>query len=307
MRPPSRRSTVLAAVLARTIRPLADRSNPSGAQLRVMRAVVDGVGGRRARLRRADPALPGRWVRAAGVTESAAAVLYLHGGGYVVGSPRSHHRLAYRLSAATGVPVFVADYRRAPEHTFPAAADDALAAYRAMLESFPAGRIALAADSVGGHLAASVLVDVARLDLARPAAVALFSPALDFTAARTVELDRLTRDPFLSPSYGLRCAAAYFADTPREDPRVSVFDADLAGWPPALIQVGGTECLRGDAAALADALGAVNVPCELQIWPGQVHVFHGFGWIPEARAAVRYAGEWLRTHLTPTSEESRRA
>lgn len=234
-------------------------------------------------------------------------VLYLHGGGYVFGSSRSHRGLAYRLSAAAGVPVFLSDYRRAPEHPFPAAADDALAAHRALLERFPAPRITIAADSVGGHLAASLLGDLRRLGLPLPAAVALFSPALDVAAAEVVERDRLARDPFLSPAYGLRCADAYLGDTPRDHPRIAVLEADKTGWPPVIIQVGGTECLLADAQRLAAALHTAGVPCELQIWPGQVHVFQSFGWLPEARTAVRYAGEWLRTHLTPSSEESSHA
>ncbi len=145
-------------------------------------------------------------VRARSAAPGAATVLYLHGGGYVVGSARTHRKPALRLSAASGTEVVLLDYRRAPEHPFPAAPDDAYAAYRALLdEGIAAERIVLAGDSVGAHLACTLLGDITRDRLPMPAAALLWSPPLDWTGATAAERDRIARDPSLSPRGGARC------------------------------------------------------------------------------------------------------
>lgn len=227
----------------------------------------------------------------------------LHGGGYVFGSHRSHRALAARLSAAGQSRVFVADYRLAPKHPFPAAADDALTAYRWLLASGVASdRIALVGDSAGGHLVSCLLGDLRRLGIPGPAAAVLMSPALDLTGDDAAARDGLSSDPVLSPTYGRKCFQAYLGDAAPTNPRVDVFAADKAEWPPTLIQVGDTECLLGDAERLTAALGEAGVDCELQVWPGQVHVFQAFARkLPEAREAIEYAGAFIRDHL-PTAD-----
>lgn len=300
--PPSAHSRLVAAVLSRTIRPLTDTLSPHGLQLWVLRTLALGAGGGLARLPRGAQstpihlgAVPCLRVRAQSVAPGAATVLYLHGGGYVFGSPRTHRKLALRLSAASGTEVVLPDYRRAPEHRFPAAANDAYAAYRALLdEGISAERIVLAGDSAGAHLACTLLGDITRDGLPMPAAALLWSPPIDWTGATAAERDHIARDPLLSPRAGARCSRAYFGT----DASLSVLDGNLSSWPPVLIQAGGTECLLTDVEHLTESLVAAGVPCETQVWPGQVHVFQALAaLVPEARAAIDYSGRFISDQL----------
>lgn len=291
----------MAGLLGSSLRPLADAWSPSGYQLRLMRGMVDVFGVVRSPVgtrvwRGRYGSVSGLWVLAPGASGSAGVLLYLHGGGYVFGSSRSHFGLVKRLSSASGLAAFLVEYRRAPEHPFPAAADDVLAAYQALLDrGVDPARIAVAGDSVGGHLVSSLLGDLHRLGLPMPAAAVMFSPALDPTGAGAKQRNLAMRDPVISPAYGLKCLHAYLRDTEVSHPRVAVLDADLTGWPPVLIQVGDTECLLGDSERMAEALASAGVPCELQVWPGQVHVFQALArYLPEARAAIAHAGDFLR-------------
>lgn len=300
----TRRARVLAAALSRSLRPYTDRSEARGLDLRVLRALADmrgclalPLGLRATFVRRGDAR--GYWVSAKDADRDRGVILYVHGGGFVFGSLRSHRDVVRRLSAASGLAAFFVDYRRAPEHPFPAAADDVLAAYRLLLhEGIDPDRIVLAGDSVGGSLVGGLLHDVQRLGLPMPAAVHLMSPALDVTATRALPRDAAQRDPMLSPQYGLRCADSYLAGESPTHPRIAVLDQDKRDWPPVLIQVGDTECMLGDAEALAASLAAAGVEHDLEVWPGQVHVFQAFPFLPEARAAVTRAGEFLREHAT---------
>ncbi|MEU4812922.1 alpha/beta hydrolase [Nocardia fluminea] len=301
----SLQSGIVAAVSAAALRPLVEELSPTGFQLRLMRAVTFGIGGgllptpRHAHVAHSRiDSVPGLWARAEGVSEDADVVLYLHGGGYVLGSPRAYRSLALRLSAASGTAVFVPKYRLAPEHPFPAAADDALDAYRALIASGVApDRLALAGDSAGAHLVCTLLGDISRSGLPMPAGAVLMSPALDWTGSSATARDAIERDPLVSPRYGAKCGHAYVGGNVA-NPRLALLDAELASWPPILIQVGGTECLRDDATRLADTLSAAGVPCELQVWPGQVHVFQGLAAVvPEARAAIAAGGRFLAGRL----------
>ncbi|WP_158893602.1 alpha/beta hydrolase [Amycolatopsis anabasis] len=297
---PSVESVRLRRLFASRVRPVADWASPRGAQLRAIRRTADSAG--LVRLPRGTRAWPARygevrgiWIRAAGASPSHGALLYLHGGGFVFGSPRSHRPLAYRLSRLTGLPVFLLDYRRAPEHAFPAAAEDALAAYRLLLDKgFPPERLVVAGDSAGGHLTAGLLADLAREALPRPAAAYLLSPWLDLGLAEAWRRDREHRDPFLAPSYAEKCRLAYAATTSINHPRLNVLGADHSAWPPVLVHVGGTEALLPDSERLAESAASA----ELRVWPGQVHVFQAFAdYLPEGREALREAGEFLRRAL----------
>lgn len=301
---PSPESVRVAGRLARHFRPRADRWSPKGYQLRILRWAADGYGllsrPRHTRVERAQlGSMRGSWIVARGVLSDGRAVLLLHGGGYVLGSDRSHRGLAANLSAASRTPVLIPAYRRAPEHPFPAAADDALLAYQSLLDAgFRGEQVALAGDSVGGHLAACLLSDMGRLGLPMPAAVVLMSPALDLTGEAATARDQEQRDPILSPAYGRQCLSAYLGKTAPTDPRLDVFAGTMRTWPPTLIQVGDTECLLADAQRLAALLEAAGVPHELQVWPGQVHVFQALArHLPEARSAIGYAGEFLYGRL----------
>lgn len=238
----------------------------------------------------------GEWVRAEGVDPHGPALLYLHGGAFVTCSPRTHRGLTGELSAASGRPVFAVRYRKAPRYPFPAAADDALRAYAWLTAT---GRpVAIGGDSAGGQLAVATTLGARRHRLPRPAAVLLNSPALDLTGALARARDARRRDAFaparrIAPAFEL-----YLGDADRSDQRVSVLQADLVGFPPTLIHVGGTEMLLDDSRVLARRLGAAGAEVQLRVTPGQIHVFPAlFRLLPEARAALHDSGRFLADRL----------
>jgi acetyl esterase/lipase len=245
-----------------------------------------------------DSGVRGRWIRGSGAPQSAGVLLYVHGGGFVFGSFESHFPLVRRLQAEIGVDAFFVEYRLAPENQYPAAADDVLAAYQYLLDQgVEPASVVVAGDSVGGQLISGLMVDLVDRSLPLPAALLLMSPALDLAATQTLRLDAERRDPILSPVVGLRLLRGYAGDPPPEDRRLHVLEATKDGWPPTLITVGGTECLLGDASSMAASLRNADVPCELQVWPGQVHVFQAFPMLPEARTSLRNAGQFLRKYV----------
>lgn len=300
---PSLRSQLLACILSLGFRPWTERSSTQDLDLRRVNRLTAPSGKVRGRrgitIEEVDEeGVRGRWIRSAGQAEPSGVLLYLHGGGFVFGSFESHFPLVRRLQAETGFDVFFVEYRLAPEHPYPAAADDALRAYRYLLDrDIPAERLAVAGDSVGGQLICGLMVDLLESSQALPAAMLLMSPALDLSASQTLRIDAERRDPLLSPVVGLRLLRGYAGDIPPNHGRLRVLEAPKEGWPPTLITVGGTECLLGDASSMAAALRSAGVPCELQVWPGQVHVFQAFPLLPEARASIRNAGRFLRENV----------
>ncbi|MGH3435035.1 MAG: alpha/beta hydrolase [Sciscionella sp.] len=290
----------MARTYRRYVRPFSDRFTPRGPRLLATRRFTDSGGlvrlprGTRVWKARYGP-IRGVWIQARHASSRNGLLVHLHGGGFVFGSARSHRGMAYALSSASGMPTFLPEYRLAPRHPFPAAADDCLAAYRALIDhNVTGGRIRLSGDSAGGHLVCGLLGDIRRHGLPMPAATALFSPMLDLRCTEVVERDLACDDPFISPSAAFASAAAYAGTTPLDDPRLDVLNADKAEWPRTLIQTGELECLLGDSERLAKSLDAAGVACELQVWPGQMHVFQAFDFIPESRAAIRYTGDFLR-------------
>ncbi|MGW2664082.1 alpha/beta hydrolase [Nocardia tengchongensis] len=302
---PSPQSRRLAATLSKTLRPIADRLGTGPREVRFARMLFDTLGrGRRpsdvARTRTVMGAIPAiHLAPRTAVAGSESAVLYVHGGGFVFGSARSHAGLAAWLAHHSGMPVWLPDYRRAPEDPFPAARDDVLAAYRYLLGTgIPAARIALVGDSAGAHIIAEMLVQLAGRKLPVPGAVVLFSPLLDLTGESMFAADRLHRDPFASPRYALRAGAAYLNGTAPRDPLVDVLDGELPRWPRTLIQIGDTECMVPAAEHFADRLRNAGTPVALQIWPGQVHVFQSVAArLPEGRAALRETGAFLAAQM----------
>jgi acetyl esterase/lipase len=215
-------------------------------------------------------------------------VLYLHGGGFTVGSPATHRALATHLAAATGATVHLLDYRLAPEHPFPAALDDAYAAYRALLDrGAEPGRTALAGDSAGGWLALSLALRLRDQGDPLPAVLGLISPWLDLDAARA------DSDPMLQPGWLRQCAAGYGPGA-----TAAPLAADLAGLPPLVVQVGSEEVLLDDAVALARRARAAGVPVDLRRLDGLWHVAHASaGLVGGSTAAVRTFGETLAARL----------
>lgn len=245
----------------------------------------------------------GEWVRAPGVEFGPRAMYYLHGSGYVACSPRTHRGLAARLSQRTGLPVFLIDYRLAPEHRFPAAANDVEAGYRWLLDQgYDAKDIVIAGDSAGGHLALDLLLENDRHARPQPAAVALFSPLIDLTLGLAATQERSRRDPVISARAAARLPNAYTRGTPSDTPRLRLSipaDTDL---PPMLVQTGSIEMLSADSRHLQEMVRRAGGRCELEVWPGQMHVFQALPLVvPEADRAVDNAANFLRDALAATA------
>ena len=229
------------------------------------------------------------------------AILYLHGGGYTLGSPNTHKSLSTHLAVAARCKVLVPDYRLAPEHPYPAALEDAVSAYRALLERFPAGQLAIGGDSAGGGLALCTALALRKAGLPPPAALLLISPWTDMTlSGETVNtLDSV--DPMLGRVWLSRAAEAYRGGLAPSDPQLSPLFANLAGLPPILIQVGEDEILLDDSRRLAERAKAARVDVALEVEAGYWHDFQVHAGVLDASdaAIARIAGfldrAWRRT------------
>jgi epsilon-lactone hydrolase len=235
-------------------------------------------------------------VEVAGV-ESGDVVFYLHGGAYAIGSAAASAGLASDVVRRAGARAISVDYRLAPESPYPAAVDDAVAAYRALLESVPSSRIAIVGESAGGGLAVATLVALKLAGLPQPSSAAVFSPWADLTLSGDSMRAKAAVDPSFTPA-GLRLRAADYAAGSLADPLASPVFADLAGLPPLLIQAGSHEILLDDATRLAARAAAADVPVTLEVTPGVPHVFQAFSaLLEEADAALNSAGTFIRAHL----------
>jgi monoterpene epsilon-lactone hydrolase len=251
----------------------------------------------------AEPAaaggIKGEWVRAKSVRRNDAALLYLHGGGYVIGSPKSHRHMLGPLSADSGLPIFAADYRLAPEHPFPAAVDDAVAAYKGLLDSgIAADKLAIAGDSAGGGLTIAMLVAARDKGLAMPACAVVISPWCDLSQGGESFRSRAKRDPIVKKEGIDVMATAYLAGTDPKTPLASPLFANLKGLPPLLIQVGTEEALHEDAVALKARAESAGVEVSFESWGGMIHVWHIFHPIlSEGRDAIARAGAFLKQRI----------
>lgn len=227
-----------------------------------------------------------------------AVVLYFHGGAYAVGSAPDSVGLASDVARRTGARVVSVDYRLAPEHPYPAAVEDAVAAYRALLDDgVPASAIAVVGESAGGGLAVAALVALNEAGLPQPSSVAVFSPWADLTLSGASLTGKADLDPALTLE-GMRIRAGdYLAGADATAPTASPVLADLTGLPPLFIQVGSHEILLDDAVRLAARAGACDVPVQLQVWAELPHVFQAFGaFLDEADAALRAAAAFTKEH-----------
>ena len=242
---------------------------------------------------------PAEWICPAGARGDAA-LLYLHGGGYVIGSPRSHRHLAEAFARSAGIACLLPDYRLAPEHPFPAAVDDALAAYRSLVEErkIAPARIAVGGDSAGGGLAVATLVAIREARLPLPSAAVAISPWTDLTCSAPSYQSRAARDPLVTLANITVMAREYLRAADPRTPLASPLFADLRGLPPLLIHVGSEEVLLDDAAGLAERARAAGVPVTLEVWEQMIHVWHWFlPWLDEAQAAVEKIGGFLRSQM----------
>lgn len=238
----------------------------------------------------------GEWVRSGGL--AAGSVLYLHGGGYLACSPKTHRPITGAY-ANRGLEVFAPDYHLAPEHPFPAAVDDALAAYKGLLDSGVAPeRLSVSGDSAGGGLALATLLAVKAAGLPMPSSAVVFSPWTDLAVTgATVQTNR-RRDSMLVGDLLKDGAAFYLNGADAKNPLASPLYGDLAGLPPLLIHVGEAEVLRDDSARFAARAADAGVAVTLKIWDGMPHVWQLFQVIlPEARAAMEEAADFAKRHI----------
>ena len=242
--------------------------------------------------------VPAHWLTAPG-TEAGPVLLFLHGGGYELGSLRSDGELAARLGRASGMRVLFPEYRLAPEHPFPAAIDDALAAWRWLRtgQQLSPALIAVAGDSAGGGLAVALLVATRDAGQALPAAAALMSPTVDLTSSGASMTERAGQDPISTPAMLRQFAADYLAGADPTTPLASPLFASLAGLPPLLIQVGTADLLLSDSERLAAAAAHAGVDVTLQIGEGLTHVYQLLVGTPEAAQATEQIGTFLRARV----------
>ena len=245
------------------------------------------------------------WLRPKGAPDDKV-LLYLHGGAYVLGSCQSHRQMVSHIARASGLNALVPEYRLSPEHKFPAAIDDAVAVYRALLASgIVPENIVIAGDSAGGGLTVATLLLLRHTGDPLPAAAVLLSPFLDVTASGESATTRADRDPwFHAGDLGVVVRHYCRADEVR-NPLVSPVFANVAGLPPVYIQVGDDEILLSDSTRFADKIRAAGGTVDIEIWPEMWHVFQLFvGKMPEARKAINKIGDYLRA-LYPPAEPSK--
>lgn len=221
-------------------------------------------------------------------------LLYLHGGAYTVGSPRSHRPMVARLAHNARTAAVVADYRLGPEHPFPAAVDDAEAAYRSLLESHAPGQIVVAGDSAGGGLSLALLLRAKAKGLPQPAGCYVMSPWADLTQSGASYLSKAATDPSITKAGLDTEAGAYLGGADPRRPEASPVFGDFDGAAPVFIQTGSEEALLSDSVTMADVLAQARVAVRLDIWPEMIHVFQAWGGqLAAARRALVEAGAWI--------------
>jgi acetyl esterase/lipase len=237
------------------------------------------------------------WVRTGKPANEDKVIVYLHGGGFILGSATANLGIPLRVGPAARTPVLSVEYRLAPEHPFPAAVEDTVSAYRWLLErGYKGADIALVGDSAGGGLAVSAALALVREKLPAPAAVVALSPLTDLTPVGDTRRTLAGYDPIVIGDPTARFAL-YAGVHDVRDPRISPVYADLRGMPPLLIQVGTREVLLSDSVRLARRAREAGVEVTLDVWEGMWHVWQDHALAPEARQAAREIGLFLERHL----------
>jgi epsilon-lactone hydrolase len=242
--------------------------------------------------------VPAHWLTAPGA-DTGRVLLFLHGGGYELGSVRSDGELAARLGRAGGMRVLFPEYRLAPEHPFPAAVDDVVAAWRWLRtdQGLTATSLAVAGGSAGGGLSAALLMAVRDAGEALPAAAVLMSPTVDLTSSGASMTERVEQDPISTPAMLRQFAADYLAGADPETPLASPLFASLDRLPPLLIQVGTADLLLSDGERLAAAAAKAGADVTLEIGEGLPHVYQIMCGTPEAAGATERIGKFLRARV----------
>jgi epsilon-lactone hydrolase len=241
--------------------------------------------------------VPAEWIVAPGAAADRF-LLYLHGGGYVLGSINTHREMVSRLSRAAGARALALDYRLAPEHPFPAAVNDATAAYRWLLsQDAKPERTVIAGDSAGGGLALATLVAIRDAKLPLPAAGVCLSPWADMEGVGASMTSKAKEDPVVQKEMLLNMAKLYLGGADPKSPLAAPLHADLHGLPPLLIQVGSAETLLDDATRVAERAKAAGVKVDLEVWNEMIHVWQLFAPIlPEGQEAIAKIGTFIREH-----------
>jgi monoterpene epsilon-lactone hydrolase len=243
--------------------------------------------------------VPGEWSLAPG-SDPSRVVLYFHGGGYCSGSIVSHRRMVTEAGRAAQARTLAIDYRRAPEHPYPAAHEDALTAWRFLrAQGIAADNIAVGGDSAGGNLTLGLISRLRAAGERLPACGWLVSPWTDLTMSGETLDTKDTIDPLIHRAYLAELADAYApAAIDRKDPLISPLFADLKGFPPLLIQVGSAETLLADATRFAAAAGAADVDVTLEIWPHMIHAWPVWNAkLADGRRALDNAGQFIRAKI----------
>lgn len=242
--------------------------------------------------------IPAEWVTLPG-TDTTKTVLYLHGGGYVLGSIDTHRGLGSRIAEAAGTRMLMLDYRLAPETPFPGAVEDATAAYDFLLEQGVAPeKIAVGGDSAGGGLTFATLVSLKEQGKPLPGAAFALSPWVDLEGLGASMETRAEADPMVSKQGLVRMGKFYLGDADPKTPLAAPLYADLSGLPPMLVQVGTAETLLDDSIRIVDRMIASGGRVELQQYEDLIHVFQAFAPIvPESLEAIDRIGAFLKSHL----------
>jgi acetyl esterase/lipase len=236
-------------------------------------------------------------------------LFFVHGGGFVSGSPATHAKLAGHLASAMGARALVVGYGLAPEHVHPQQLDEVTAAYEWLLgQGVAPGRIAVAGDSCGAWLALSLALRARRRGLGMPAALLLISPWVDLSQGGASYLSNAENDPLFAKAMVDELAAMFLGGASPKDAELDLLQADYAGLPPMRIQVGGDETLLDDSRTLEAMATAAGVDVALDVVPGQLHTFQmAAGRLAEADAAVAALAAWVTPRLSPVSALTDRA
>jgi acetyl esterase/lipase len=309
-RPPSARAQVAHLVTRLTVRPLEHLVPEGPTGIKVTRRLIEGLmvlgGGAMAPgvtmtpvdLQAPAGRIKGEWLRPANARTDGV-ILYIHGSGYNLCSTRTHRPLVSRIAARTRLAVYSTEYRLAPEHVFPAAADDIERAYDWLVaQGWRPDQIIVAGDSAGGHLTLDVALLQVRAGRPSPAGLVMLSPLSDSTCDLMEMRERMIPDPMISADGVRRILAHYFGDTDPRHPRLTHVVEAHETLPPTLIQAGGAEFLAADAHRMADQLRGSGTEVSLEIWPGQMHVFQALDrLVPEAEPALARACDFMTRTL----------
>jgi acetyl esterase/lipase len=266
-----------------------------------MRGAMEKVAERVAKDVTCEPVTAGgvgaEWIVAPGADPDRV-ILYLHGGGYVMGSINTHRAMVARISRAAKAKALALDYRLAPEHPFPAAVEDATAAYRWLLaQGYKPNKIVIAGDSAGGGLTLATLLALRDAQTPLPAAAVPISAWSDMEGTGASMKTRASRDPMVANGSLFDMAKAYVGDGDRKNPLASPLHGDYRGIPPMLMHVGDAEILLDDSTRVAEKAKAAGVKVDLEVWPDMVHVWHVYAKIlPEGQQAIDRIGQYVIEH-----------